>query len=47
MMINDKRLAHLQSIMHTEIGLEEFGLGITSDLTTIVFEPDAFTPEFY
>ena len=42
-----QRSAHLQSIIHTDIGMEEFGRGMTAFRRRIVDEPDAFPPEFW
>lgn len=41
-----QRFAHLQSIIHNDIGREEFGRGMTVFRGRIVDELDAFTPEF-
>ena len=40
-------ISHLQSIIHTGIGREEFGKGMTTFGRKIVDEPDAFPPEFW
>ena len=40
-----QRFSHLQSIIHTDIGREEFGKGMTAFWRKID-EPDAFLPEF-
>ena len=42
-----QRFAHLHSIIHTDIGREEFGRGITAFWRRTVDEPDAFPPEFW
>ena len=42
-----QRFAHLQSIIHTDIGREEFGRGMPAFWRSIVDEPDAFPPEFW
>ena len=42
-----RRCAHLQSIIHTNIGLEEFGRGMTPFWRRIVDKLDAFRPEFW
>ena len=42
-----QRLAHLPSIIHTDMGREEFGRGIATFSRRIVDEPDAFPPEFW
>lgn len=43
---DDQRFAHLLSIIHNDIGREEFGRGMTVFRRRIVDELDAFTPEF-
>ena len=40
-----QRFAHLQSIIYTAIGREEFGRGMTPFWRRLVDEPDAFPPE--
>ena len=42
-----QRFAHLQSIIHTDVGREEFGRGMTAFWRRIVDEPGAFPPEFW
>ena len=42
-----KRFSHLQSIIHTDIGREEFRKGMAAFWRKIVDEPDAFPPEFW
>ena len=42
-----QRFVHLQSIIHTDIGRQEFGRGMTAFWRRIVDEPDAFQPEFW
>ena len=42
-----QRFSHLQSILHTIIGREEFGKGMTAFWRRIVDEPDAFPVEFW
>ena len=42
-----QRFAHLQSIIHTDIGREEFGQGMTVFWRILVDEPDAFPMEFW
>ena len=42
-----KRFAHLQSIIHTDIGREEFSRGMTAFWGRLVDKPDAFPPEFW
>ena len=42
-----QRFSHLQSIIHTDIGREEFGKGMTAFWWKIIDEPDAFPPEFW
>ena len=42
-----QRFAHLKSIIHTDIGREEFSRGVTAFWTRLVDEPDAFPPEFW
>ena len=42
-----QRFAHLQSIIHTNIGREEFGRGTTAFWRRLVDEPNAFPPEFW
>ena len=42
-----QRHFHLQSIIHTDIGREEFGEAMTAFWRKIVDEPDAFPPEFW
>ena len=42
-----QRFAYLQSIIHTDIGREEFGRGMTAFWRRLVDEPDAFPPEFW
>ena len=42
-----QRFFHLQSIIHTDIGLEEFGNGMTAFWRKIVDEPDSFPPDFW
>ena len=42
-----QRFSHLLSIIHTDIGREEFGKGMTAFWQKIVDEPDAFPPEFW
>ena len=42
-----QRFSHLQSIIHTDIGREEFGRGMTSFWRRIVDESDTFPPEFW
>ena len=42
-----QRFAHLQSIIRTDIGREEFGRGMTAFWRRLVDEPDAFPPEFW
>ena len=42
-----QRFAHLQSIIHTDAGREEFGRGMTTSWWRIVDEPDAFPPELW
>ena len=42
-----QRFAHVQSIIHTDIGREEFGRGMTTFWRRLVDEPDAFPPEFW
>ena len=44
---DDQRFAHLQSIIHTDIGREEFARGMTTFWRRIVDEPDVFPPEFW
>ena len=45
---NDGHLfSHLQSIIHTNIGREEFGKGMTTLWRRIVGEPDAFPVEVW
>ena len=44
---DDPRFVHLQFIIHTDIGREEFGRGMTAFWRRIVDEPDAFPPEFW
>ena len=45
---NDGQMfAHLQSIIHTDIGRKEFGRGMTASWRRIVDEPYAFPPEFW
>ena len=39
-----QRFSHLQSIIHTDIGREEFGKGMAAFRRKIVDEPDASTP---
>ena len=41
-----QRFAHLQSIIYTDFGREEFGRGTTALWRRIVDQPDAFPPEF-
>lgn len=41
------RFAHLQFIIQTDIGQEEFGRGMTAFWWRITHEPDAFPPEFF
>ena len=41
-----QRFAHLQCIIHTDIGREEFGRGMTAFWRRLVDKPDAFLPEF-
>ena len=42
-----QRFSHLQSIIHTTIGREDFGKGMTAFWRRIVDEPDAFPVEFW
>ena len=42
-----QRFSHLQSIIHTDIGREEFGKDMTAFWRKIVHEPDAFPPELW
>ena len=42
-----QRFSHLRSIIHTDMGREEFGKGMTPFWRKIVDEPDAFPPEFW
>ena len=42
-----QRFAHLQSIIQTDIGREEFGSGMTAFWRRIVDEPNAFPTEFW
>ena len=42
-----QRFFHLQSIIHTDIGREEFGKGMTAFWRKIVDEPGAFPPEYW
>ena len=42
-----QRFSHLQSIIHTDIGREGFGKGVTTFWRKIIDEPDAFPPEFW
>ena len=42
-----QRFSHLQFIIHTDIGREEFGQGMTAFWRKIVDEPDAFPPELW
>ena len=42
-----RRFAHLQSIIHTGIGREEFGRGMTAFWRRLVDDPDAFPPTFW
>ena len=42
-----QRFAHLRSVIHTGIGREEFGRGITAFWRRIVDEPEAFPPELW
>ena len=42
-----QRFAHLQSIIYTAIGREEFGRGMSAFWRRLVDEPDAFPPEFW
>ena len=44
---NGQRFPYFQSVIHTDIGREEFGRGMTSFWRRIVDEPDAFSPEFW
>lgn len=44
---NGQRLAHLQSIIHTDTGWEGFGRGMTAVRRRIVEEPDASPPELW
>ena len=39
--------SHLQSIIHTDVGQDEFGRGMTAFWRTIVCEADAFPPGFW
>ena len=39
--------AHLPSITHTNIGMEEFDQGMTAFRRRLVDEPNAFLPEFW
>lgn len=38
--------AHLQFIIHTSVGQEECGRGMTTHCRRIIDEPDALSPEF-
>ena len=42
-----QQFAHLQSIIETDTGREEFGRGITAFWRRIVDDPDAFPPTFW
>ena len=42
-----QRFAHLESVIHTDIGRKEFGRGMTAFWRRLVDEPDAFPPEFW
>ena len=42
-----QRFSHLQSIIHTSIGREEFGKGMTAFWRRIVDEQDGFPVEFW
>ena len=42
-----QRLSRLQSIIHTDIGREEFGKGMATFWRKIVDEPDALPSEFW
>ena len=45
---NDGQLfTHLQFMIHTDIGREEFDRGMTASWRRIVDEPDAFPPDFW
>ena len=43
--INGQRFTHLQSIIHTNIEMEEFGPDMTAFWRRLVDQPDAFPPE--
>ena len=45
--VDGQRFAHLQSIIDTDIGREEFGRGMAAFWRRLVDEPDAFPPEFW
>ena len=45
--INGQRFTHLQSIIHTNIEMEEFGPDMTAFWRRLVDEPAAFPPEFW
>ena len=42
-----QRFAHLQSIIHTDIGRGEFGRGMTACWRRLADEPNAFPPDFW
>ena len=42
-----QRFSHLQSIIHTDSGREEFGQGMTDVWRKIFDEPDSFPPQFW
>ena len=42
-----QRLSRLQSIIHTDIGREEFGKGTTAFWRKVVDKPDELPPEFW
>ena len=42
-----QRFSHVESIIHTDVGREEFGRGMTALWRRNVDEPDVFPPEFW